>query len=98
MDSIEITLNNYGIFTFQKRWLDRFLLFSHSIMNYINSPTELQESFVSDKNLQIGCLFSKVVKIAKMQYLDLLPSFKHLAMHYGSSRRVSSGATKPLKT
>ena len=44
MNNFEDTLQNYGLITFQKRLLDRFLLFAHSILNKENSPPDLKET------------------------------------------------------
>ena len=42
MENFSKKLHDYGLFTFQKRLLDRFLLFAHSILNYEKSPAELK--------------------------------------------------------
>ena len=42
MENFSKKLHDYGLFTFQKSLIDRFLLFAHSILNYEKSPAELK--------------------------------------------------------
>ena len=44
MNNFAASLQNYGLFTFQKRLLDRFLLFTHSIINNDKSPPDLKKA------------------------------------------------------
>ena len=84
-------LHDYGLFTFQKRLLDRFLLFAHSLLNYEKSPHELKESIKLPDNSSDDPNFEpfNLRKGAKTRNIIPDSKFDHLTFRYFFPKAIS---------
>jgi hypothetical protein len=73
MNNLTEHLQRYGLFTIQKRLFDRLLFFTHSILNYSNSPHELKETiFYRIKVLEIPLKTFLTLEIKLKQKISCL--------------------------
>ena len=84
-------LHDYGLFTFQKRLLDRFLLFAHSLLNYEKSPHELKEIIKLPDNSSDDPNFEpfNLRKGAKTRNIIPDTKFDHLTFRYFFPKLIS---------